>query len=175
MRCELAGLDFSTVEEEERLAAARDVEIRRARVDDEPAVMEFLGRHLAGWQYEVGQMFRNRPISLHLAILAQAEPALAEQPKSASPISRRNLPSAGLLSFAGIDGNNRGTGWFGPMGSDPECRGWGLGRVLLRRCLQDFQAQARDHCTIPWVGPYGFYARHCGARIDRVLWRYEKA
>ena len=40
--------------------------------------------------------------------------------------------------------------------------------------LADLKAQGHEQATIPWVGPYGFYNKQCGARIDRVFWRYEK-
>lgn len=143
LTCELVGRDFA--------ARSIDLEVRRAQPDDAPQIESFLLAHFSGWQFEVGQMLRNRPISLHLGL-------------------RRGQ----LLGFAGYDGNNRGTGWFGPMGTAPEARGLGLGAELLRRCLHDMQQQGHHSCTIPWVGPYGFYARACGARIDRVFYRLEK-
>ncbi len=126
-------------------------EVRRATVADGPLIMAFLQEHFAGWQSEVQTMLGNAPISLHLAF-QQDE----------------------LLGFAGTDGNNLGTGWFGPMGTHPERRNTGVGGVLLSRCLEDFKHQGLTRCTIPWVGPWRFYARQCGATIDRVFWRYER-
>ncbi len=143
LTCELVGRDFA--------ARSIDLEVRRAQPDDAAQIESFLAVHFSGWRYEVGQMLRNRPISLHLG-----------------------LRQGQLLGFAGYDGNNRGSGWFGPMGTAPEARGLGLGAELLRRCLHDMQQQGHERCTIPWVGPYGFYARACGARIDRVFYRLEK-
>ena len=125
--------------------------VRRARREDRESVMEFLDRHFPAWRPEVASMFERDPVSLHIAVDGDR-----------------------VLGFAGYDANNLGTGWFGPMGTDPAARGMGLGRSLLRRCLVDLQAQGLERCTIPWVGPYAFYARHCDARIDRVFWRYEK-
>lgn len=125
--------------------------VRRAQASDREVVMSFLGQHWPGWQYEVGRMFANQPVSLHLAFQDDR-----------------------LLGFSGYDGNNLGTGWFGPMGTDPEKRGAGVGGILLRRCLADLKAQGHEQAIIPWVGPYGFYNKQCGARIDRVFWRYEK-
>lgn len=125
--------------------------VRRAQTGDRDAVMAFLDQHWAGWKYEVAKMFENDPVSLHLAWEGQR-----------------------LRGFSGYDGNNLGTGWFGPMGTDPERRGAGLGGILLRRCLADLKAQGHEQAIIPWVGPYGFYHKQCGARIDRVFWRYEK-
>ena len=126
---------------------------RRADPVDAPAIMDFLAEHFPLWRHEVQVMLQNRPPSLHLAFSDEGR----------------------IVGFAGYDGNNLGSGWFGPTGTAPEQRGRGLGRALLRRCLADLQAQGRSHCTIPWVGPYGFYARHAGARLDRVFWRYEKS
>lgn len=143
--CELAGRDFAR-------PAPEGFEVRRATPEDRPVVMELLQQHFAPWQAEVEVMMGNHPISLHLAFSGPE-----------------------LLGFAGYDANNRGTGWFGPMGTNPEHRGAGLGGVLLARCLQDFQAQGLERCTIPWVGPFRFYARACGAFIERVFWRYEKS
>lgn len=125
--------------------------VRRAETTDRDLVMDFLAKHWAGWQYEVGRMFENDPISLHLAFDGER-----------------------LLGFSGYDGNNLGTGWFGPMGTDPQARGGGVGGILLRRCLVDLKSQGHEQAIIPWVGPYGFYNKQCGARIDRVFWRYEK-
>ena len=125
--------------------------IRRAQPADRDTVMAFLQQHWPGWQFEVGRMFENDPISLHLA-----------------------FAEGRLLGFSGYDGNNRGTGWFGPMGTDPAARGTGVGGILLRRCLADLKRQGHEQAIIPWVGPYGFYSKQCGARIDRVFWRYEK-
>ncbi|ODT64507.1 hypothetical protein ABS71_13170 [bacterium SCN 62-11] len=125
--------------------------IRRARPEDRSTVLAFLDQHWVGWKYEVGRMFENDPISLHLAFQEDR-----------------------LLGFSGYDGNNLGTGWFGPMGTDPEKRGAGVGGILLRRCLADLKAQGHEQAIIPWVGPYGFYNKQCGARIDRVFWRYQK-
>lgn len=126
------------------------VTIRRARAQD--PIMAFLQSHFPPWRPEVETMLRNDPISLHLAFQGEE-----------------------LIGFAGYDGNNLGTGWFGPMGTSPDHRNTGAGGVLLARCLEDFQRQGRTSCVIPWVGPWRFYARQCGAFIERVFWRYEKS
>jgi mycothiol synthase len=124
--------------------------VRRAQLSDRDQVMQLLEKHWKAWQFEVGKMFHNDPISLHLGFEGDR-----------------------LIGFSGYDGNTRGNGSFGPMGTDPEARGGGLGGILLRRCLADLKAQGHPEAIIPWVGPYGFYSKQCGARIDRVFWRYE--
>ncbi|MFG1944340.1 GNAT family N-acetyltransferase [Nonomuraea sp. NPDC048826] len=62
--------------------------------------------------------------------------------------------------------------WFGPMGTAPEARGTGLGRVLLRLCLADMRAAGQRTAQIGWVGPLRFYSRAVGARAERVFWQY---
>lgn len=144
MRCQLAGQEFSTV-------APPGLTVRRAEFGDQASVLELIVEHFPAWHSEVLSMFANDPISLHLA-----------------------FKDGKLAAFSGYDGNNRGTGWFGPMGTDPKLRGLGAGGVLLRRCLVDFQEQGLQDCVIPWVGPYRFYSQNSGAYIDRVFWRLEK-
>ncbi|MFV1981354.1 MAG: GNAT family N-acetyltransferase, partial [Rhodothermia bacterium] len=100
---------------------------------------------------EISNCFSNMPVSLHLAFRDEA-----------------------LVAFSGYDGNNVGTGWFGPMGTAESARGAGIGGVLLKRCLADIKAQGKHEAIIPWVGPVGFYAHHVGARISRVFLRLEK-
>lgn len=133
------------------LPRRRGIEIRRARPGDRNTVMSLLDRLWPSWQVEVLNSLDRDPPALHLAF-------------------RRGV----LLAFAAYDGNNVGTGWFGPMGTAPEARGLGLGSVLLRRCLRDIEAQGLECAIIPWVGPQEFYRRCAGARTDRVFYRYEK-
>ncbi|MEW6306235.1 MAG: GNAT family N-acetyltransferase, partial [Verrucomicrobiota bacterium] len=135
LEVDLAAEDFSTDAHEAKLAA-EGIEFRRAASGDESAVMELLTEHWAAWMPEVKAGFRNSPISVHLAWMSGAP-----------------------VGFAAYDCNNRGTGWFGPMGTAPEARSKGIGAVLLRRCLHDLKAQGRATAVIPWVGPIAFYAR----------------
>lgn len=127
------------------------VAVRRARPGDREAVLAFLREYWPAWQAECTRMFANDPISLHLAFRGEQ-----------------------LLGFSGYDGNNVGTGWFGPMGTAPAARGLGIGGILLRRCLQDMKDQGHRAAVIPWVGPVGFYAHYADAWIERVFYRYEK-
>lgn len=147
---DLAAEDFDTSEAEASLAK-RDIEVRRATADDRASVTAFLAQHFSAWQDEVAQAFLQAPIGLHLGI-----------------------QNGEVLGFSAHSGNNIGTAWFGPMGTDPTRRGLGIGGVLLRRCLADQKAQGHTHSIIPWVGPIPFYAHYANAWIDRVFWRYEK-
>ncbi|GAA3206531.1 GNAT family N-acetyltransferase [Nonomuraea helvata] len=65
-------------------------------------------------------------------------------------------------------------GWFGPMGTSPDARGLGVGRVLLRRCLADQRAAGQASAQIGWVGPLRFYSHAVGARAERVFWLYRR-
>jgi mycothiol synthase len=61
------------------------------------------------------------------------------------------------------------------MGTTPPCRGLGIGRILLWRCLNDLRDAGHETAVIPWVGPIGFYSRHCDCVLERVFWRYRIA
>ncbi|NND72252.1 MAG: GNAT family N-acetyltransferase, partial [Rhodothermales bacterium] len=128
-----------------------DIIVRRATKSDRPKIMRLLEKNWSAWKPEIGRTFENEPVSLHIA-----------------------LHSDNVVAFSAFDANNFGTGWFGPMGTDPEYRGRGLGALLLKRCLYDVKAQGHSTATIPWVGPIGFYCKHVNATVDRVFYRYEK-
>ncbi len=139
--------------DEARLAnRAGAYDLRRATTQDIPSVDRFIRLHWAAWASEVAQTFLNSPISLHIA---------------QNEVNR-------VVGFSAYDANNRGTGWFGPMGTDPACQGMGIGRLLLLKCLDDIRAQGHSAAIIPWVAPVEFYQKHAGATISRRFVRLEK-
>ncbi len=146
----LADLELDTDSLVKSLGAA-EIEIRRWQEDDSRSLQELLESHWPAWKAELAQAQKHSPPAVHLA-----------------------LKAGKVIAFAGYDGNNIGTGWFGPMGTDPNFRGLGIGEVLLKHCLLDIREQGHPSAIIPWVGPIKFYARHSNARIDRVFYRYEK-
>jgi GNAT superfamily N-acetyltransferase len=150
MTVDLAGRDFDTVEAERGLARA-GITVRRAEAGDRSAVAVLLDAHWPTWLPEIERTLANRPASLYLA--------LAEER---------------VLAFSAYDANNRGTGWFGPMGTEPAARSQGIGQVLLFHCLSDMAAQGHRHATIPWVDPVDFYRACAGAAVSRIFHRYEK-
>lgn len=150
MTVDLEGREF-TAAGEEKILAARGIELRRAEASDDASLAELLDAHWTSWKAEAGVALRNDPPSLHLALLGGR-----------------------VVGFAAWDANNRGTGWFGPMGTAPEARGGGVGRLLLLRCLEDIRLAGHRRATIPWVGPVRFYEASAGAVVSRVFDRYEK-
>jgi len=150
MEVDLEGQDFSTHKEEEDLLG-QGIEIKRASSEDRQLVFSFIDENFATSRKEVEVSFRNRPMSTHIG-----------------------LKDGRIIAFATYDANNLNTGWFGPMGTLKELRGMGVGRVLLKRCLQDMKLQGHKMSTIAWVGPIAFYNDSVGAIVKRVFWRFKK-
>lgn len=130
---------------------ASDAGIRRAMASDGPALCDFLDEHWPTWNAEAGIALSNTPPTLHLA-----------------------LRNGRVTGFAAWDANNRGTGWFGPMGVAPGERRSGIGCVLLHRCLDDMRRQGHDAAVIAWVDNAPFYVRCAGAVPARTFVRLEK-
>lgn len=124
--------------------------VARATDADVPAIKEFLQQHWPTWWDEVQTAMANDPATLFIS-----------------------FDESAVVGFAAYDANNLGTGWFGPMGTAPECRGRGLGVALLKACLADMAAKY-PAAIIPWVGPVDFYAKHVGAEISRSFQRFTK-
>ena len=140
---------FETASEEARLAGER-IEIRRAREGDNTLLDAFFDANFgADWRFEVSLAMDNDPPALHLA-----------------------LRDGAIIAFSAHSTQNREWGFFGPMGTTPDARGHGLGRVLLWHCLNDMRAAGHKACVIPWVGPIAFYHQWAGCRVERVFWRF---
>ena len=131
--------------------ALEGIEIRRAEPNDVSVLAEFLSQHWPSWQAEVDAAMRNQPATLYVA-----------------------FEGGELLGFSAFEANNRGTGWFGPMGTSPAARGKGIGRHLLIECLADMVQQGFTTATIPWVGPTDFYTHIADAKLSREFVRLEK-
>jgi mycothiol synthase len=150
MTVDLAEREFESADAE-RLHADEGIRFRRALEEDHAGLMTLLRTNWPTWIPEVLAALRNRPVSLYVAVQGRE-----------------------VLAFGAYDANNRGTGWFGPMGTAPAARRRGLGHVLLFRCLADMAAQGLAYATIPWVDPVDFYRRCAGAAVSRIFHRYEK-
>ena len=128
------------------------VAVRRATRDDSAPLDAFLDAHWPSWAAEVGIALNNQPPTLHIA-----------------------LRDGRAVGFAAWDANNRGTGWFCPMGVAPDEQGAGLGCVLLQRCLDDMRGQGHDAAVIAWADNAAFYERCAGAVLARTFFRFEKS
>ena len=148
---EARNLSVDLTREYPARAVAGGIEVRRATAADGPTVARFLDGLWATWKAEAGAALANAPPSLHLALRAEH-----------------------IIGFAAWDANNRGTGWFGPMGIAPEARRSGIGCALLHRCLDDMRRQGHDAAVIAWVDNAPFYVRCAGAAPARTFLRFEK-
>lgn len=144
--------------------------LRRAHAADVPALLALVESQFAAvWAYEI-----QRALGPGLGGAAAAHtPELPEGPTVHLAVDAGDQASGAPVAFAAHDGNNRGLGWFGPMGTLPAHRGRGLGEVLVLRCLADVQTRPEGG-VIAWVGPESFYARTCGAVPDRRFIVYEE-
>jgi mycothiol synthase len=147
---DLVANDFSTKEEEKKLEG-EGIVCRRAKAEDKDTVLSWIDRNFAAWRGEVTEAFKNNPITLFITEV-----------------------NGEIKAFSAHEVNNRGTGWFGPMGTDKSLRGKGIGGILLRKCLTDMRELGFVKAIIPWVGPIPFYMHYSNAHMDRVFWRYEK-
>jgi GNAT superfamily N-acetyltransferase len=150
MASDLATARLDTDADEARLGAA-GFEIRRLAQAEAAAFEAYLlERWSPSWRTEAMRSLRRNPVSTHVA-----------------------LRDDRIVGFASHSVS--GPGEFGPMGTNQELRGQGVGAVLLKRCLADQREAGFAECDIQWVGPKGFYADHVGARISRCFWQYERA
>lgn len=150
MSVDLSAPAYDIARAEARVAG-HGLAVRRAGPGDRASLAALLAAHWPSWQDEVDRALCNEPATVFLC-----------------------ERDGETLAFAAWDANNRGTGWFGPMGTAPEARRRGLGQLLLFRCLDDIRGSGLPYATIPWVDPVEFYRRCAGAAVERVFHRYEK-
>jgi GNAT superfamily N-acetyltransferase len=127
--------------------------IERASESSRDELLEFVASRFGGiWSYETERALRNDPPTAFLA---------------------RN--GAGRIAgFSAHEANNRGLGFFGPMGTDPEARGGGVGRALLLASLADLRERGFAAAVISWAANVPFYERACGARPSLRMVRFSK-
>ncbi len=141
---------FDTEVEEMKLLQEKII-FRRASVSDKENIIKWLQAKFPAWIGEVTSAYQNNPITLFIC-----------------------EHEGKLIAFSAHEGNNKGIGWFGPMGTDTVLRGKGIGGILLRKCLKDMKEMGFVKAIIPWVGPIPFYMLYANAKVERVFWRYEK-
>ncbi len=147
---DLQNQDWNVDEDIERLKKDNII-VKRAEQQEKEELIEFVKIDWLLWQEEVEMAYRSTPPAIHIA--------------------RKDEK---IVAFSAHNGNNVGTGWFGPMGTSPVVRGKGIGGILLKLCLQDMKDEGQEKSIIPWVGPIPFYAHHANAKVERVFWRYKK-
>jgi mycothiol synthase len=146
----LIGRSFDTTDDEARLRE-RGFAFRRARPSDRPGITHLCEtHHNLGWALEAGMALDKDPIAVFIAERHGEICAFAAH-RTCGPI------------------------YFGPMLTSAELRGLGIGSVLLKRCLQDWQQMGVERCEIMWAGPLSFYARSVGATIGRAFWTFHKS
>lgn len=150
MEADLATIVYKTSPLEKKLAK-EGIIIKRAEMKDREPTLSFIRVPWKLWEYEVSNSFKNKPISVHIAIYKKK-----------------------VVAFAAYDVNNIGLPWFGPMGTDESMRGKKLGEILLKRCLADQKKQGHKISIIPWAGPISFYLNSVDAKIGRVFWTFKK-
>lgn len=147
---DLSLQSFDTESEEKKLAKEKII-FRRAAINDKDTIIKWLQEKFSAWIGEVSSAYQNSPITIFIC-----------------------EHEGKLIAFSAHEGNNKGTGWFGPMGTDTELRGKGIGGILLKKCLKDMKEMGFIKATIPWVGPIPFYMHYADSKVERVFWRYEK-
>ena len=146
----LTGRDFDTMAQE-ALLLKHDITVRRAVAQDRGQITQLcLAENSGGWAIETGMALDMAPIPVFVAtrhgkIVAFATHSLC------GPIQ------------------------FGPMLTATELRGKGVGSLLLKRCLRDWQQAGIERCEISWAGPLSFYTRTVGATMGRAFWAFHKS
>jgi mycothiol synthase len=150
LTADLLAQNFTTAEEEKKLQE-ENIICSRAAEEDKESVFNWIEEKFPAWKGEVTEAFNNKPVTMFICKM-----------------------NGEIKAFSAHETNNKGTGWFGPMGTDDSLRGKGIGSILLKKCLNDMKEMGFVKAIIPWVGPIPFYAHYANARVHRVFWRYEK-
>jgi mycothiol synthase len=133
------GHDWGTGQAEAELAL-RGIRVRRARPEDQPAIRALCQAHgHEGWAVETGTALQKTSITAFVAESVAAGPQDQVRAFAAHSV-------VGLVHF-------------GPMLTAADLRGQGIGTVLVRRCLQDWQRAGVSRCEIVWAGPLSFWTR----------------
>lgn len=149
LEVDLAAQSFDTREVEATLAP-KGYAFRRMEESDRSALDRYLSTHWSsGWHYEGLSALSASPATGHIA-----------------------LKDGEIVGFAVYDIAR--PGWFGPIGTNQELHGQGIGTVLLHRCYHDWQLQGRKVGEVAWIGPMYFYSIASDARVCRSIWQFRK-
>lgn len=126
-----------------RAPAPPGVQLHRVLEDgDASRAVEFVQRHWPAWVPEV-----RRGIDHGACHVATAE--------------------GRVVGFACHSVNR--LGWLGPIGTEPERRGCGIGSALVSAIAKDVMAAGIDTVEVSWVGSIGFFAGAAEASVSRVF------
>lgn len=113
----------------------------RPRQKDRDRFLDFVNRQFGKiWRFEAAKAFEADPPT---AFFAEDHGSIA--------------------GFAVHDVNNRGLGFFGPMGVSKPLRKHGYGRELLLASLVDLRRLGYSTAVIPWTDSIDFYRKSCNA------------
>jgi GNAT superfamily N-acetyltransferase len=145
----LTGRDFDTSAAEARLRE-HGIEVWRARREDYDGIEALcISEGYQGWAAETAIALAMVPVPVFVACAEGRVRGFATH-SLAGPVQ------------------------FGPMLTAMDLRGMGIGTVLLKRCLQDWQREGIARCEIVWAGPLSFYTRTVGATVGRAFWTFHK-
>jgi mycothiol synthase len=152
----VAGHDWGTDQAEAELAV-HGIRVRRAVPEDEAAIARLCQAHgHEDWAIDMGMALQETPITVFVAESVSA----ADTQGSIRAFATHSV--AGPVQF-------------GPMLTAADLRGQGIGTVLLKRSLQDWEQAGVSRCEIVWAGPISFYARSVGATLGRAFWTFRKS
>ena len=149
MDIDLPGALLDTRADEDRLAA-QGIEVRRADAADDGPLQESLGSTWQPrWITEITEALRSSEAGLHVA-----------------------MQSGRCVGFCcyGVSRVHE----VGPIGTHPDARRLGIGRVLLKRCLAEQRDLGIVTAELVWVGPLSYFSRAVHATIGRAFWLYTK-
>lgn len=115
--------------------------VERGSAAERDRIVEFAARYFgSAWAWEVSRSLENTPPTLF--IVRDEEGRVA--------------------GFSAHEANNRGLGFFGPMGVEPGQRGKGSGSALLLASLVDLRDLGYREAVISWAANAGFYEEVAG-------------
>jgi mycothiol synthase len=124
------------IEESSRIPSAIPDTVERGSPAERDRILEFAAsRFGSAWAFEVSRALENSPPTLF--VVRDGEGRIA--------------------GFSAHEANNRGLGFFGPMGVDPVQRGKGSGRALLLASLVDLRRMGYREAVISWAANAEFY------------------
>jgi GNAT superfamily N-acetyltransferase len=125
-------------------AGYRILRLPSKQVESTAAMVE--AKFSVGWAFELRRAASASPAAVHVAVHGD---------------------SSEVVAFAVHDGNNQGSGSFGPAGTREQHRGQGLGAALLLACLLDIKGVGHCRAEVAWIGPRDFYDKIAGIESER--------